>query len=101
MSDGNPRRITLKGHDEYTIKFSYLQKIAAHLGYKTIRGPFADYIVPNPHGELKASLATRGLYSDNEEVICHFISDLYEYEYLILINRVQTGSAQPRKTWIL
>lgn len=87
MSDGNPRRITLKGHDEYTIKFSCLQKIAGHHGYETVRGPFADYLVPNLTEHLKAVLASRGLYSDNEEAVCHFISDLYEYEYLVLVKK--------------
>ena len=85
LPDGNPRRISLMGHDEYTIKFSYLQKIAGYHGYKTVRGPFADYIVPNLTEELKAILASRGLYSDNEEAICHFVEDLYEYEYLVMI----------------
>lgn len=88
LSNGNPRRITLKGHDEYTVKFSYLQKIAGYHGYETVRGPFADYLVPDLTEHLKAVLASRGLYSDNEEAVCHFISDLYEYEYLILIKRV-------------
>ncbi|MBP1749450.1 MAG: putative cytosolic protein [Deltaproteobacteria bacterium] len=81
---GDPRRIRLKGHDEYTIKFSYLQVIAKRLGYQVKRGPFADYIVPHLNGYVRAVLASRGLYSDNEEIICQFIGDLYEYEYLIL-----------------
>ena len=85
LSAGIPERIRLMGHDEYTIKFSYLQKIAEFHGYKTVRGPFADYIVPNLTEELKAILASRGLYSDNEEAICHFVEDLYEYEYLVMI----------------
>ncbi len=88
LSDGNPRRIALKGHDEYTIKFSYLRKIAGCHGYDAVRGPFADYLVPDLTEHLKAILASRGLYSDNEEAVCHFISDLYEYEYLALIKRV-------------
>ncbi len=87
QSDGNPRRIPLKGHDEYTIKFSHLQRIAEHHGYKTARGPFADYIVPNLTERLKAILASKGLYSDNEEVIYHFVGDLYEYEYLVLVRK--------------
>lgn len=87
-SDGNPRRIPLKGHDEYTIRFSYLQGIAEYHGYRTYRGPFADYIVPNITEGLKAVLATRGFYSDREEVVCHFVGDLYEYEYLIMAKRV-------------
>ncbi len=81
---GNPGRIALKGHDEYTIKFSYLEKIAARLGYCVKRGPFADYIEPDFNDYLKAVLASRGLYSDSEEIIYQFVGDLYEYEYLIL-----------------
>ncbi len=87
-SDGNPRRIALKGHDEYTLRLSYLQRIAERHGYRTLRGPFADYVVPNITEGLKAVLATRGLYSDSEEVVCHFVGDLYEYEYLIMTKRV-------------
>ncbi|MHB8109099.1 MAG: methyltransferase domain-containing protein, partial [Syntrophorhabdaceae bacterium] len=86
-STGNPRRIALKGHDEFTIKFSYLEKIATQLGYRTRRGPFADYIAPDINDHVKAVLASRGLYSDSEEMIYQFIGDLYEYEYLILIKQ--------------
>jgi len=84
-ADGNPRRIPLKGHDEYTIKFSHLSRIAECHGYRTLRGPFADYIAPRMTEGLKAVLATRGLYSDSEEMIYHFIGDLYEYEYLVMM----------------
>lgn len=82
--NGNPRMIRLKGHDEYTIKFSYLQEIAGRHGYQVKRGPFADYIAPDINDHVRAVLATRGLYSDSEEIIYQFIGDLYEYEYLIL-----------------
>jgi SAM-dependent methyltransferase len=90
-SDGNPRRIPLKGHDEYTIKFSHLQRVAQYHGYRTARGPFADYIVPSITEGLKAVLATRGLYSDSEEMIYHFIGDLYEYEYLVMVKEEGGG----------
>ncbi|MEN6616225.1 MAG: hypothetical protein ABFD12_06680, partial [Syntrophorhabdus sp.] len=86
-SDGNPKKIQLKGHDEYTIRFSYLEKIAHYYGYKTIRGPIADYIIPEFTEYLKAVLLSRGLYSDSEEMICQFVGDLHEYEYLILIKK--------------
>ena len=84
---GDPRRIRLKGHDEYSIKFSYLEKIAMRLGYGTKRGPFADYIIPDINDYVRAVLQSRGLYSDSEEIICQFVGDLYEYEYLILIKQ--------------
>ncbi len=81
---GDPRMIRLKGHNEYTIKFSYLQALADHWGYKARRGPFADYIVPDINDHVRAVLASWGLYSDSEEIICQFVGDLYEYEYLVL-----------------
>lgn len=84
---GNPRRISLKGHDEYTIKFSHLQTIAEHRGYRAKRGVFADFIEPDINDHVRAILASRGLYSDSGEIICQFISDLYEYEYLILMGQ--------------
>ncbi len=43
-STGNPERIRLAGHDEYTIKFSYLEKVAAFHDYRSIRGQFVDFI---------------------------------------------------------
>jgi hypothetical protein len=81
---GDPRRIRLKGHDEYTIKFSYLAAIAGKFGYRVKRGPFADFIVPDLNDHVRAVLASRGLYSDSEEIICQFVGDLYEYEYIVL-----------------
>lgn len=81
---GDPRRIRLKGHDEYTIKFSYLEAIARHHGYTVRRGPFADFIAADINDYVRAVLQSRGLYSDSEEIICQFIGDIYEYEYLVL-----------------
>lgn len=82
---GCPERVMLKGHDEYTIKFSNLQKVAESFGYSFVRGPFADFISLNISTELKNIIASGGLYSDREEIICQFVEDLYKYEYLILI----------------
>src|SRR4030065_957569 len=43
-SSGTPEKISLKGHNEYTIKFSYLQKIAQMFNYNVRRGPIADFL---------------------------------------------------------
>jgi hypothetical protein len=86
-STGNPERISLAGHDEYTIKFSYLQQVAALHGYKSIRGPFADFIPFTLSDEARYALTYGGHYSDEAEMICQFVEDLYKYEYLILIKQ--------------
>jgi hypothetical protein len=81
---GNPQRISLKGHDEYSIKFSHLERVALALGYSAIRGPFADFINLDMTERVLAVLRSRGCHDDAGEMICHFVEDLYLYEYLIL-----------------
>lgn len=82
---GNPERIPLMGHDEYTIKFSYLKKVGESFGYRVIRGVFADFIHFIFDKRIGHILATQGRHSDEAEIICQFIEDLYRYEYLIFI----------------
>jgi hypothetical protein len=84
-SAGDPERISLMGHDEYSIKFSYLQQVAHAFNYTDIRGHFADLITFNMTDKLRYILSSGGSYSDEDEMVCQFIEDLYKYEYLILI----------------
>ncbi|NLW34846.1 hypothetical protein [Syntrophorhabdus aromaticivorans] len=83
-SKGSPERISLKGHDEYTIKMSYLEKIAHTFHYTSVRGPFADFIPVDFTDRLRFILASQGRYGDEDEMICQFVEDLYKYEYLVL-----------------
>jgi hypothetical protein len=85
-STGVPERIALKGHDEYSIQFSYLQKVAEAFDYGCVRGPFADFIPFTITEELRTIIVSQGQFSDNDEIICQFVEDLYKYEYLALIN---------------
>jgi hypothetical protein len=86
-STGNPEKISLAGHDEYTVKFSYLEKVASFHGYTSVRGPFADFIPFTLTDEARYALMYGGHYSDETEMISQFIEDLYKYEYLILIRK--------------
>jgi hypothetical protein len=90
-STGNPERISLAGHDEYTIKFSYLEKVATSHGYMSIRGPFADFIPVTLTDEARYALMYGGHYSDEAEMMSQFVEDLYKYEYLILIKKENLG----------
>jgi hypothetical protein len=81
---GNPERIPLMGHDEYTIKFSHLSRIAKKFGYRVIRGQYKDFITYEYTGRVNFIL-TSNSQKDEHEIIRHFIEDLYKYEYLILI----------------
>lgn len=85
QSAGFPEMISLKGHKEFTIKFSYLQKIAEVLNYSIRRGPFADILNLNFSDKVKTALRLKTPFNDEQEIIRQFVYDLYKYEYLILI----------------
>lgn len=87
LSAGNPERIALRGHDEYTIQFSNLQKIAARLGYDFMRGPLADFIEIDFSDRVRFILGSRLRMNDDHEIIRHFVEDLFKYEYLLLSKR--------------
>jgi hypothetical protein len=80
---GNPERIPLMGHDEYTIKFSHLERMADRLGYRAERGQYRDFISFDYTARLNFIL-TSNSQKDEHEMIRQFIEDLYKYEYLIL-----------------
>ncbi len=87
-STGNPARISLKGHDEYTIKFSHLESVARAFHYRVVRGPFADFIAFSLSEKLRNILLTLGRTSDEAEMVCQFIEDLFRYEYMIIIKDI-------------
>ena len=82
---GMPERITLKGHNEFTVKFSCLQKIAAIFNYKVRRGPIADFLPIELNDKLTAILRMKTPATEDQEIIQQFAYDLYKYEYLLLI----------------
>lgn len=86
-STGNPERIALRGHDEYTIKFSYLAEVARYYGYVVIRGQVVDFIEPNFSDKVKVILRSNFTANDEHEIIRQFVNDLYKYEYLILMRK--------------
>jgi hypothetical protein len=83
-SAGIPEKISLYGHDEYTVKFSWLQKIAARFGYASVRGPLADFVEPDFTPGLDFVISSGATARDEHEIIRQFVEDLYQYEYLVL-----------------
>lgn len=83
-ASGNPEKITLKGHNEYTINFSCLQKIAETFNYDVMRGPFADFLKLDLNDKVRTALQSSVPHSDEQEILQHFVYDLYKYEYLVL-----------------
>jgi len=83
-AQGNPEAIRLKGHVEYTVRFSHLEKVARYYGYEVRRGPFAEFLpvdfTPEVNFILRSGVSTK----DEHEIIRQFIGDLYKYEYLAM-----------------
>jgi hypothetical protein len=82
-SDGYPKKISLKGHDEYTIKFSSIEKIARYYKYRVKRGNYSDFLKINDNDMLNFILSSNS-DKDDHEIIRHFVSDLFLYEYVVL-----------------
>jgi len=85
-SSGRPERIGLKGHDEYTIQFSYLEQIAQSLGYHVIRGTYGDILEVDFSGAVNFIMRSAS-QKEEHEIIRHFIEDVYKYEYLVLVKK--------------
>jgi Fe-S-cluster containining protein len=94
---GNPQRISLRGHDEYTVKFSHLESVARTFSYRTIRGPLADVIPFDFNDRLRFILASRSVEKDEYEMIRHFVGDLYQYEFLLLIREAPAEGTTARE----
>jgi len=84
---GNPERIPLKGHDEYTIRFSHLERVAGQFGYRILRGPLADFVKPDFNDFLMRFLKRRHSTKQEHEILHHFVEDLYQYEYILLTGK--------------
>ncbi|MEE9911165.1 MAG: class I SAM-dependent methyltransferase [Deltaproteobacteria bacterium] len=91
---GVPERINLQGHAEFTIKFSHLETIARAFHYKVFRGQYI-YILPiDFNDKVKAALRSSTPLTDEQEIIQHFVYDLYKYEYMILIQDAKRKDSQ-------
>lgn len=83
-STGLPEKISLKGHDEYTIKFSNMETIAHMFNYKIRRGPIADFLPLEFNNLLITALRLKTPFSSEQEIIQQFVYDLYKYEYMVI-----------------
>jgi len=83
-SPGEPERIRLRGHDEYTVRFSDLECVASSMGYDAMRGSYLDFIRPVIEGEVAFILRLGPSKVDRYEIISQFVEDLAKYEFLVL-----------------
>lgn len=86
-ASGNPEKISLRGHDEYTIAFSHLESVAKQHGYEIYRGLMLDYIPVNFSPDIHFLMTSRVERNDRDEIIRQFIDDLFLYEYLVIFKK--------------
>ena len=85
-----PEKISLKGHYEYTIKFSHLERVARSLGYRVMRGRYIDILSLGLNPTAQTALRAPAAATDKQEIIQQFFYDLHKYEYLLLLNEDKT-----------
>ena len=77
-----PEKINLMGHDEYTIKFSFLEKIGKKFQYQMVRGPLIEIIEIDDLEKL-APIIFSTVRNDRIEILKQFIYDLFKYEFIL------------------
>ena len=83
--DFSPRKISLFGHDEYTINFKMLKEFAEKIGFKTIRKHLLEILPLRFDKLIKFVLKSKSHQTDFHEIIYEFYNHVKEYEFLILL----------------
>lgn len=84
VSDGFPRRIALKGHDEYTIRFGPLARVAHRLGYRVERFHLMDLLGLRTDPGARSLVRVPNTRSEAAEVFREFYHHVAEYQGLLL-----------------
>ena len=89
-----PEKISLWGHNEYTIRFSHLETVARTFRYRVLRGCYIDILPVGLNPKAKTALRAQTAANDEQEIIQQFFHDLYKYEYLLLTNEKKAQDPQ-------
>lgn len=84
-TDGYPREIRLKGHSEYTIRFSHLMDVARGLGRKVVTGSFAELVGLAHSPRLRAVFLGRMTASDEHAILYELQDHIREYRWLLIL----------------
>ncbi len=82
---GFPRRIPLKDHDEYTVKFGHLEAVARHLGFRVHRFHLAEVVGLRADGGIRSMVQAGVALSDATEAVIEFCAHIPEYEGVVLV----------------
>lgn len=80
----NPRRIQLKDHDEYNIRFDHLEQVAKALNLKVKRFHLMDLLQLRFDDEINYLLTSQRPISEEQEVLLEFYEHVAEYQGILL-----------------
>ncbi len=83
-ADRNPRRIKLKDHDEYNIRFDHLEQIAAALDFKVTRFHLMDLLNLRFDDEINYLLSSQKPTNETQEIFLEFYEHVAEYQGILL-----------------
>ncbi|MCK9229105.1 MAG: class I SAM-dependent methyltransferase [Syntrophales bacterium] len=83
--NGYPREIRLRGHSEYTVRFSHVADVARGLGRKVVTGSLADLVGLAPSPRLRAVFLGRMTASDENAVLYELLDHIREYRWLLIL----------------
>lgn len=81
---GFPREIRLKGHSEFTIRFSHLMKVARALGRDVSTGSLIDLVGMAGTKKMRFIFMARASATEEQEVIYELLDHIREYRWLII-----------------
>ena len=84
LADRNPRRIKLKDHDEYNIRFDHLEKIAKGLDFTVKRFHLMELIKTRFDDEINYLLTSQKPVNEEQEIFLEFYEHVAEYQGIIL-----------------
>jgi SAM-dependent methyltransferase len=83
--DGYPRRIPLKGHDEYTIRFGHLARVAQGLGYRVERCHMAELVGLRADEGIRCMARAGTRATERAEVVHEFCEHVADYQCMVLV----------------
>ena len=82
--DLHPRRIQLKDHDEYNIRFDHLEQIAKALSFKVKRFHLMDLLKVRFDDEINYLLTSQRPLNEEQEIFLEFYEHVAEYQGILL-----------------
>lgn len=84
ISNLNPRRIQLKDHDEYNIRFDHLEQIAKTLNFKVKRFHLMDILKVRFDDEINYLLTSQKPINEEQEILLEFYEHVAEYQGILI-----------------